>query len=261
MSPLTLLTLSLALGAAEKPRLAVLDLNAAGVAPATVTSVQEAMTAQLAKRGFFSVISATDIRAMLGVERQRQLLGCNDESACTAEIANALGSRFVLSGTLSKLGDALQLSLQMLDTQKGQPVGRATRLADTERALVGMLPWALAEATATPAPPKPSVVLPWTCIGLGAASLAVGGILGVTALTRDGALTREFSEPNASLKSLATYREEAASVGLLKTVSLATLVSGAALLTLGAFLFPPDTGGAVALVPLPSGLAFAGVWP
>ena len=57
----------------------------------------EALTQELSRRGFFEVISAGDIRALLGVERQRALLGCSD-SSCTAELSGALGARFVLQG-------------------------------------------------------------------------------------------------------------------------------------------------------------------
>lgn len=254
------LLVSLAL-AADKPTVAVFDLQAAGVPAASASAIQDAVTDALAKRGFFEVISASEIRSMLGVERQKQLMGCSEGTSCTAELADALGSRFVLTGTLSKLGDAFQLSLQLLDTQKGQPIGRGTRIAQNERALVAMLPWLLAEATSTPAPPAPSKVLPIAIIGLGAVALAAGGILGVNGLSRDSALQQDLAQPDTgAFKPRAFYNDEAQAIGVVKTASLISLISGAALVTLGALLFPPEVQASVAMVPTARGFALVGVW-
>ena len=78
--------LALSLTATELPKLAVLDLQAPGVDASTVLAVQEAVTANASKRGFFQVISSGEIRTLLGVERQKQLLGCNEGTSCQAEL-------------------------------------------------------------------------------------------------------------------------------------------------------------------------------
>jgi hypothetical protein len=131
-----------------------------------------------------------------------------------------------------------------------------------------MLPWAVAEATATPAPPQPSTVLPWTLVGLGAASLAAGVFAGIDGFSRDNALANEFKQPAATgiYKSLATYQEESKYVGQEKTVCLVAAVAGAALLAGGIFLFPADSGasgggGGLALVPTFNGATVVGVFP
>src|SRR5206468_3795433 len=48
------------------------------------------------------VTTATDVANVLGVERQKQLLGCGDQSACLAELAGALGVDGILSGSVVK---------------------------------------------------------------------------------------------------------------------------------------------------------------
>ncbi len=260
------LLLTAALTAAtEKPRLAVLDIQALGASKEDAVALTEAATAELSRRAFFDVVSSRDIQTLLGVERQKAILGCGeDSSSCMAELASALGSRFVLSGTLTKLGDALQLSLQMLDSSKGQPVGRSVRLANDAGTLARQLPWALAEATATPLPPPPSKALPWTLVGVGAGAAVTGAVMGIDALSKDAALQADLNQPAETgvFRSLVDYRAQASGVGLEKSLSLGLLLGGAALLGAGIALFPSDgaTGG-VALVPTGNGVAVVGALP
>ena len=61
--------------------------------------------------------------------------------------------RFVLSGALSRLESSFQLSLQLLDTVKGQPLGRSVRIAPDLEVLRAQVPYAAAEATGSPLPP------------------------------------------------------------------------------------------------------------
>lgn len=244
---------------ADKPKLAVLDFQAQGVPAEAAQALTTAATQELSQRGFFDVVTSGDIQTLLGVERQKQLLGCSESAAsCTAELAGAMGSRFVLSGSVAKLGDALQLSMQMLDTVKSVTVARSVRLAADARELALQLPWALAEATATPMPPAPSKVLPISLISAGSVAAVTGVVLGINAFTRDFALRDELAQPDSGIfKATAFYRNEAQTIGTLKTLSLITLLAGAGLLTTGFFLFPSEGHAAIALVPLPSGLAFA----
>ena len=173
---------------------------------------------------------------------------------------DALGSRFALSGSLTKLGDALQLSLQMIDTQRAQPIGRSTRISPNAKSLIQVMPWVVAEATATPAPPTPSRALPLTLIGVGAAALIGGGVVGITALTQDAALTQELKQ-GAPANRLAEYQLAADTNATLRTISVISLGVGAALLATGIIIFPSDPQQTVALVPTFNGAALVGVLP
>ncbi|MBM4778517.1 MAG: hypothetical protein GQE15_12515 [Archangiaceae bacterium] len=259
------MVVALSLTAAEKPKLAVLDLQVSGAAPEEGTALTDAITQQVSKREFFQVIASADIRTLLGMERQRQLLGCaEDSTSCTAELAGALGARFVLSGTLSKLGDAYQLSLQTLDTQKSQPVGRSIRIASDVKELAEQLPWATAEATGTPVPQPPSRVLPITLISVGAAALIAGSIVGFSTLLEENGINRDLSKDPAtgSFLRLEQYQRDAERLGLQRTISIASLITGAALVGTGVFFAIRPVGGSTALiVPTSNGFAFAGVFP
>src|SRR5207248_3217749 len=118
------------------------------------------ITTDLAQKKIFDVVSSKDFQTLLGMERQKAALGCGaDSSSCLSELAGALGARFVLSGSLARLGDTYQLSLQTLDSTKAQPIGRSTRLAKDLATLRAQLGYTVAEATATPLPAPPSHLL------------------------------------------------------------------------------------------------------
>lgn len=250
------------LGAADKPKLAVLDVQVVGVAPEAAVALGDSMTQELSRRGFFEVISSNDIRTLLGVERQRQLLGC-EESSCTAELSGALGARFVLQSSLTRLGTTLQLSVQMLDTSRSQTVARSVRLAASVRALADQLPWSLAEATGTPLPPAPSKALPWTLIGVGAVAFAGGGVLGVDALSRERAMRAEFEKQGETgiYRTKQTYQDELDAISRNKSVALLGLALGAVGIGVGVAIFPKESGGRVALLPTGNGAVLVGVLP
>jgi TolB-like protein len=244
----------------ERPKLVVLELSAAGgVEPSVASALTEGLTSEISRRGFFDVVSAKDIQTLLGVERQRQMLGCSEDAqSCLTELAGAMGARFVLSGSLARLGDTYQLTLQTLDSAKAQPIGRATRLSKDLSALREGMPYAVAEATATPLPPPPSRILPYSVMAGGALVFLGGGLLMFDAVSRERAINRELEngEQNpTALKSLASYQQEARGLATQKALSLGALVAGAATAGVGLYLnpkSPTDGGGGNALVISPS---------
>lgn len=115
MRALTLAAVLTAFAAQAQPiSVAVLDWSGAGLEPARMASLSEAFANQLSKAGA-SVNSPRTIAAVLGAERQRQLLGCSDAaSSCLAEIAGALGTETIALGDLVKTSKAFRLSLKLI---------------------------------------------------------------------------------------------------------------------------------------------------
>lgn len=262
-----LLSLVLMAGAAEKgrpakPKLIVLELTGAGgVEPGVASALTETVTTELGKRGFFDVISSKDLQTLMGVERQKQLVGCaEDSSSCMAELAGALGARFVVSGSVAKLGPAYQLSLQALDTQKAQPIGRTTRIAPDLAALRAQMPHAVAEATATPLPPPPSRVMPYTAMAIGALAVVTGGVIGQSALSKESAVEKELSlgaENPSLLKPLPSYEEEVRDIQRDKAIAVLTIGLGAAMIGAGLYFNPADPASNTSVALVPAGLGFA----
>jgi TolB-like protein len=257
-------------GAAEKPRLIVLELSAGGGVEAEVAgALTEAVTQEVADRGFFQVLSSKEVQTLVGLERQKQLVGCSEADQCLTELAGALDARFILSGSIARLGGAYQLAVQTLDSRRAQPVGRATRLSADLTELRKAIPWMVAEATGTPLPPPPSRVLPYSLLGAGGLALIGGGLLGVNAIAHEDAVNRELQRGEdfaTTLNTLESYRQESRAIATKRTVSLITLLAGAGLIAAGIALNPPDvsrSGGGVALWLTPDGasVAFTGALP
>lgn len=252
------------------PRLVVLDLTpGGGIDPSIASSLSEAVAAEVSRRHFFEVTSQKDVSTMLGLERQKQMLGCGDEAtACASELAGAIGARFVLSGSVTRLGDAYQMNLQTIDSTKARPLGRSTRIARSLTDVRALVAWAVAEATATPPPTPPSRVLPLALIGAGAAAAVAGGVVAWQGFSAEGALMTEIQladqRGTLTLDPAASYRQKAAAAQQAKLAGLGLAVGGALLAGLGAFLLPSaaQSGEATAaLVPTGNGFALVGVLP
>lgn len=268
-SAASMTSLLVALALTQAPKLASPGWTAVEVNPEKAQFFSLHLAAALRDRGL-TVITAQDISALLGVERQKQLLGCGDEaSSCMAEIASALGAPYVMSGSLTKLEGIFQLNLQVMDSGKARTIGRATKIARDFEGLRALIPWAVAEACGTPLPPAPSRVLPVTLIATGGAAFIGGGVLGLIALNAEATTLGELrADDGTSAVTLnqdaAVYRERLAQTALQRTLALTALLSGAALVGLGVFLMPPEApqpGVRAILVPTLTGAAVSGVFP
>lgn len=99
------------------------DLVGIGISKEVAQALTEHYAIALAKRGNLTVVTSKQISALLGIERQKQLLGCEEGAeSCSAELAAALGSDLVLTGTVARVGAAYQLNLSLVSTKTNKPV-------------------------------------------------------------------------------------------------------------------------------------------
>lgn len=108
---------SLLIATQEPPtRVLVLDLEAVGaVDKDTARSIDPLVLAAASIPGA-EVLAQSELKKIAEVEANKADLGC-DDSSCLAELAGAMGARFVLFGTVSKLGDATTVSISMFDSR------------------------------------------------------------------------------------------------------------------------------------------------
>jgi len=117
-------------------RIAVLDVQASGAGDRkTVEGLSSLLASEVARRPELSVVAGSDLRALIGFERQKQLLGCT-EASCLTEIAGALGVSYLVSSECSKVGSTWLLSLSLLDAGKAVALKRLTRRAYSDDSLV-----------------------------------------------------------------------------------------------------------------------------
>ncbi len=120
----------------RKVRIAVLDVQYAGAGDRkTVEGLSALLASEVARRPNLIVIAGSDLRALVGFERQKALLGCT-ESSCIAELAGALGVAYLVSSEVSKVGSTWLLSLTLLDANRAMAQGRLTRKAYSDDQLV-----------------------------------------------------------------------------------------------------------------------------
>lgn len=118
--------LAVALAAAPGPKkvkLAVLDVeDVSGTVPAQARLMTQIAVSEVSQEPGLDVISSNEVRSLLGLERQRQLLGCKEDSACLAEIGGALGVDYIITGQLGRLGNRYRLDVRLLDARKAKLV-------------------------------------------------------------------------------------------------------------------------------------------
>ena len=84
----------------------------------------------------FSIISRDEIRTMLSFEAQKQALGCDEGASCLADLGGALGVRYIVSGSLGKVGEKYALQLVLSDIEKAKVDGRVNEQVDSQGKLL-----------------------------------------------------------------------------------------------------------------------------
>lgn len=142
-----------------RPRLLILNLQAAGVEEATNTVITGLVSQGLSRSTSLEVITANDLGALTDLEAERQASGC-DSASCLAEIADAMGARFVLFGTAGRLGDVIVVQLNVFDSEAARPIGREEARAADEAGLLDTVPAAARKVVRTiVAPDDPLLML------------------------------------------------------------------------------------------------------
>ncbi len=102
----------------KKASLAVFDFTLAGkVAPQNARMLADIATTEATRTGLYRVISQADVASLLGLEGQRQLLGCDDAS-CVAQIAGALDADRLLSGSVALVGHTTVVNVRLVDVKR-----------------------------------------------------------------------------------------------------------------------------------------------
>ena len=124
--------------APERQRVLVLEPSSAAFDAATVATIAGLIIVELSADKRLDVISAAEVRRLAELEGERQTIGCNDTS-CLAELAGAMGARYVVFGDVGTLGSLVVMNLNLFDGATTQAISRVTVQADG----IGGLPAAL----------------------------------------------------------------------------------------------------------------------
>lgn len=241
------------------------------MSPEALSYFSEHLGTQLETRGI-DCVSQGEISTLLGIERQKQLLGCADDgSSCMLELANAMGVDAIIVGSVGKFGDTYQINVKALRSS-GQQLGQFTRQVDGERTVLAALSDAadslseqLQRALRPGAPPSTGIRRTWALVpaALGVVSFGVATGLLVDVMNKEAALRGPAGgvstlTPDQAQQTLAAGLAERTAGYVLLGVGAAAVTGAALLWFLGSDgSSPPPVAFSVG----PSGLVVSGVFP
>src|SRR3954462_9241740 len=121
-----MLSLAVAVAMSAAPgqiKLAAPGLLGVRVTKEVATFFSDHLAQELEAQGL-SVMTASDINALLGIERQKDLVGCaNEGGGCMAELATALGVDGVVTGSIGQFDGLFQINLKVVAAADGRKLG------------------------------------------------------------------------------------------------------------------------------------------
>ncbi len=115
-------------------KVATMRLNLVGLSETKADFYTDHLSDRLGEQGL-QVTSPREVATVLGMERQKQLLGC-EESSCVAEIANALGVDGLVMGDIAMLGSSYQVNLKVIEAQSGKKLATFSAMVSSEAEVV-----------------------------------------------------------------------------------------------------------------------------
>lgn len=280
--------------AAPPPKLAAPGLSGLNVPAQELEFYSEHFAQQLTLAGL-QVITGKQISSLLGLERQKQLLGCTEaSSACMAELASALGVDGVVTGSVGKLEKSYRVNVSIVAAIDGRTLSAHSGRAGTSEELVEELTSAAqrmageatralrgeAAANELQVPrPRPPNVRPvaepapaaegwrlrpyaWLPAASGGVAAALGTLFAVQAGSKYGQLSAwRTGAPMPSYDEVVVVARDGATA---QTIAIGTYAAGGLLLGMAGYMFltgsPPAPGNA-RLVPAPGGAGLVWSWP
>lgn len=251
----TLLIASVAAASPDPIGIAVTPLQATQMPPEMAGYAEDRLANRLGERGF-KVTTSADIQALLGLERQRQLLGCS-EDACSGEIGAALGVPLLVVGRVSKIEERFDLDVRVIRQRDGVVVARDSRGIEGVKRLAELME-AAADSLAKQLEPKtPFAWRLWVPLSLGVVAAGIGGVFWVLA-ERDyfSWTTPGYAVPR-TLVGIAEFDAELKRLNTQRLIGISTVGLGGALLVTGLLwnALAPSVPVSVVAAPTPGGAA------
>lgn len=228
-------------------RVLVLELDAAGVAVGEARVLNGALGQALARSTSLEVFTTQDLAAILELEADRLRAGC-DTASCLAEVAGAMGARYVVFGTLGRIGSTVVAQVSMFDSEAGRPVARREVRARSAENLVEPLSIAAAQLVAPVLEEGDPLLVeaqreweePWTGLKTGALGAGIAGLVAGLGVTAAGglafALATVLLASDAAPPATKNWVARPLGIGAVLVGALAVAVAGAGAAGTGAAL-------------------------
>lgn len=263
----------LVLAQAPHVRLASPGLRAVNIKEDEVMFYSDHFAQQLTLKGI-PVVTNSEIAQLLGLERQKQLMGCeSDQGACMSELANALGADGLVTGSIGKFNGQYQINVRVVrlrdakavavysaqTTSSDRVLGELSRAADE---MIGSVLQGFGLKMQSPGFKVWPAVLP---VGLGVAGIATGIALFSSASVLDQKLRAATPGSSNDIPLLATAQQMARDENAQQVGGVIALAAGGAAMVaglvigIGTNLQAPKI--AVAVVPTAGGMVIVGNFP
>ena len=120
----SLMVLSTALVAQERPTLAVLDFDGYGISEPEVAALINRLRTNMTQLDQYRIIERG---LMIDILREQdfQMSGCTSDE-CAVEVGQLLGAQFMLSGSIGKVGMTWTIEMRIIDVETGEAVRSAS---------------------------------------------------------------------------------------------------------------------------------------
>ena len=257
-----MLALTLVLTAAPVS-IAVPGVGCVGMPPALCDSFVDRFVAVASETGKLRVVTQRDIVQLIGLERQRQLLGCGEDgkSECLAELAGALGVDSLLSMSLTRSDPYFVVTARVIRARDGSIWTTATERVEREGELFDKID-SIARRFAVALSPEPGGapvaevrerrgpgIVPWVPGVVGLLAAGAGVAVFLSASDERGKLLSHTVTGQSAADAAASGRlKEQLGVGLMVGGAVAVAASVVWLL-----VSRSDSPGPVSLAPVPGG--------
>ncbi|MBK7857480.1 MAG: hypothetical protein IPJ65_02420 [Archangiaceae bacterium] len=252
------------LSAAAPLKLAAPGLQAVGIEEKRAQVFTDFLAQQLSQYGI-RVTTQAEVQALLGLERQKQLLGCSDEAgSCMAELAGALGVDGLITGNVARLDkEGFVLTLKIVRANDASAMGNySSRVADDAAAFDWMAARAkdFAVAQGLYREPEPGGVhlrgLSWVPLAVGVVAAGVGaGLLGESYSVASKLQRGEGASPDSLDATISGASTRQVLGAVLVGVGAAALVTAVVF-----FITGSDPPAQVAALLTPNGGVFSAAW-
>lgn len=244
-------------------------LSVSGIEDSVGNALLERFASELGRGKGLRVVTSRDVEQVLGLERQRQLMGCPEAAtSCFAELAAGLGADALIIGSVVMVGTRVTVTLRVLSAKDGRVLhsesGRLRDLDAVQDWLDEQVPATRAKLLGTFAPASaqpPGNWLPWATAGLGGAGVVTGVVL--FALSKGDAASLRAVEQGSTL-DLAAVRaagQTKETAGVVLMAAGAGVIAGGIVWGLVSGGRAPTTSVSVAVTPGGAALVISGALP
>jgi len=265
---LTFLTLAVLAQQPAVPKLAMSSFVCSEeIAPGLCEAYERRFTNELTRTRELTVTTERDVQQLLGLERQKQLLGCaEDAMSCAAELAGALGVDGLLSGAVTRTPTGYLLNIKVTKAKDGSEWASASEILTSEGQLLDKLDPIAArfvrELNGKTGRGSTGRIVMFSAAGVGLALTVTGAVLFGMAKSEAALLRSDSPQSSLELQGTASRGNMFQTAGvLLMTIGIPTVTTFLILA-----LANPGGDGRTALLtptffPGGAGVAFLGAFP